>query len=93
MALPSTVLAVEDAVAWATRWVKLRASAFLSGTATILGNPKVWIGQVHNFQGLAPTHAGLWELLGTRHVLNAQGYTVALDLSRILLDATEPEEG
>lgn len=93
LALPSTVVTVEDAVDWATRWIKLRAAAFLTGTATVLGNPKVWIGQVHNFEGLAPTHAGLWEVLGARHVFTAQGYTTSMDLARILEEAAEPEEG
>ena len=92
MALPSTIVDVEGAADWATRWVKLRAAAFLTGRATILGNPLVWAGQVHDFQGLAPHHVGLWEVMAAKHVLNGQGYTVALDLARVLEDANEPEE-
>lgn len=92
LSLPSTVVTVEDAVDWATRWIKLRAAAFLTGDATILGHPAVWVGQVHTFQGLAPTHAGLWEILGCRHVFNASGYTTSLELGRVLEDAAEPEE-
>lgn len=92
IALPSTVITVEDAVDWATRWVKLRAQAFLTGEAVILGNPSVWIGQVHTFQGLAPSHVGFWEVLGCRHTFDGNGYTTALELGRILEDAAEPEE-
>jgi phage protein D len=92
LALPSTVLTVEDAVAWATRWIRLRASAFLTGEATILGHPSVWVGQVHSFAGLAPTHSGLWEVLACRHTFTAAGYTTSMDLGRILEDAGEPEE-
>lgn len=87
-----TVTTVEEATAWATRWVKLRAMAFLTGSATILGNPKVWAGQVHTFQGLAPTHTGLWEVLGARHTFTASGYAVSMDLARVLEDSAEPEE-
>jgi len=92
LALPSTVVTVEDAVDYATRWAKLRWAAFQTGEATILGHPKVWIGQVHNFDGLAPIHVGLWEVLGARHTFTAQGYTTSLDVARVLEDQAEPEE-
>jgi len=92
LALPSTVDTVEDAIRWATRWINLRNAAFLTGEATILGHPDVWTGQVHRFQGLAEIHVGLWELLTARHRFGPGGYTVSLDLGRVLEDQSEPEE-
>lgn len=90
--LPATVATVDDAVVWAQRWVALRARAFLTGDATVLGDPALWVGQIHNFIGLAPTHEGLWEVTACRHDLGSGGYRTHLGLARVLTDQTEPTE-
>lgn len=83
---------VDEAVAYGTRWIKARNQAFLTGRGTLTGNPKVWIRQVHNLQGMAEIHNGLWYFTGVKHVFSASGYTTAFDCDRVLEDSTPPTE-
>lgn len=88
-----SVTTVEEAKAWATRWIKLRNAAFLTARASTVGIPELWCGQIHRISGVAPTHAGLWEILRVSHRFSASGYTCDMDLARVLGDAAEPAEG
>lgn len=88
-----SVTTVEDAKAWATRWIKLRNQAFMVARASTVGIPSLWTGQVHRVKGVASTHAGLWEVRRVRHQLTGQGYTCDLDLDRVLDRSAEPSEG
>lgn len=83
----------DQAVAFGRAWLTTRNRAAMTGRATVLGDQSLWIGQVHDFQGLAETHNGLWEVTGCRHVLDSSGYTVELDVARVLEDMPEPTEG
>ena len=83
----------DQAVAFGREWLATRNRAAVTGRATVLGDQSLWIGQVHDFQGLAETHNGLWEVTGCRHVMDDKGYTVELDVARVLEDMPEPTEG
>lgn len=83
---------VEDAIAWATRWIKTRNAAFLEGRASTLGIPTLWPGQVIGIEGVAESHAGLWHLTGVQHQIDGSGYRCNLDLERVLQEAAEPSE-
>lgn len=83
----------DDAVAWATRWLKTRNQAFMVARAKTIGYEQLWTGQIHRFEGLAPHHAGLWEVLQVTHEMSAEGYTCDLDLARVLEEAAAPTEG
>ena len=88
-----TVETEEDASAFAEKWIRTRNQAFMIARARIKGNASVWVGQVHDFQGLAPHHNGLWEVLGVRHIMNGSGYHCDLDLARVITeDAEQPAE-
>ncbi len=84
---------VEDAVAWATRWIDTRNRAFLVANATTLGIPTLWPGQVHQVDGVADSHAGLWHVSGVKHAISGSGYRCDLALERVLVDAAQPTEG
>ena len=88
-----TVETDEDASAFAEKWIRTRNQAFMVARARIKGNAAVWVGQVHDFQGLAVTHNGLWEVQGCKHIMNSSGYHCDLDLARVILeDAEQPAE-
>jgi phage protein D len=88
-----SVTTTEEAKAWATRWIKLRNTAFLAARGTTVGIPSLWCGQVHRISGVAPTHAGLWEVLRVAHRFGSSGYTCDLDFARVLDESAEPTEG
>lgn len=87
-----TVQNATDAVAWAKRWITTRNQAFLIARAATVGWPRVWVGQIHEFVGLAPVHDGLWFVEAVRHRWDGQGYRLDLDLSRVLDEAAPPRE-
>lgn len=82
----------EDAVAWAERWFATRRRAFMTGRASLLAYPKLWPGQFHRFEGLAPEHNGLWEFLEVVHRFDASGYQAEASVAYVLEDAAEPDE-
>ena len=87
-----TITTTEDARDYAARWFRTRQRAFQEGNARLIGDPRVWIGEVHRFEGLAPTDEGLWETQEVSHVFNDSGYRTDLVLSRVLEEAAEPRE-
>lgn len=81
----------DDAVRWAERWFETRRRAFMTGRASLLAYPKLWIGDFHRFAGLAPEHEGIWEFLGVTHKFDGSGYQVAADVAYVLEEAAEPD--
>lgn len=89
----STIDTYDGAIEFAERWIRTRNEAFMTARATIKGNARVWVGQIHLFEGLMAQHNGYWEVLGCRHMMSARGYTVDLDLARVISDdAARPQE-
>lgn len=87
------VQTTDDAVSWASRWLRTRNQAFMVARAKTIGYELLWTGQIHRFEGLAPHHAGLWEVLQVTHEISSEGYTCDLDLARVLEEAATPTEG
>ena len=58
-----------------------------------MGIPSLWVGQVHRVGGVAPTHAGLWEIKRVAHRFGSSGYTCDVDFDRVLDESAEPAEG
>lgn len=82
----------ESAVAWAERWFETRRRAFMTGRASLLAYPKLWPGQFHWFDGLAPEHNGLWEFLDVTHRFDASGYTQDATVAYVLDEAAAPDQ-
>lgn len=82
----------EDAVSWGTRWLRTRNQAFMVARATVVGYENLWVGQIHEFRGLAEPHNGKWEVLQCTHKFGDQGYVCDLDLARVLEQAAAPTE-
>lgn len=85
-----TVDTTESAASFARRWIATRNRAYATARATVTGDPRIWIGQVHTFDGLAPAHTGLWEVVRAVHRMQTgSGYVVDLDLVRVLEETPE----
>ncbi len=82
---------VDGARAYARRWIADRRRAFMRARAEVLGDPRIRLGSVHRVSGVAPTHAGLWEVEAVTHQIGTE-YRCDLDLSRVLESAREPYE-
>ena len=81
----------DGARAYARRWIADRRRAFMRARAEVLGDPRIRLGSVHRVSGVAPVHAGLWEVEAVTHQIDDQ-YRCDLDLSRVLESAREPYE-
>lgn len=86
------VLTVDGARAYARRWIESRRRAFMIARAEVIGDPRIALGSVHTVDGVAPPHAGLWEVEAVTHEISGSSYTCQLDLSRVLESAREPYE-
>lgn len=83
----------EDALAYAERWLRTRQLAFQTADATTVGYEALWVGQVHRYEGLAPHHDGLYEVLDCTHTWDGSGYRCRHMLRRVLEEAQAPVEG
>lgn len=92
VAAEGEVLTVDGARAYARRWIESRRRAFMVARAEVIGDPRIVLGSVHTIEGVAPTHAGLWEVEGVTHEIDGDAYICQLDLSRVLESAREPYE-
>lgn len=75
-----------EAVAFAKAWVSTRNLAFLTARAKVVGVPEVWPNTIHDFAGLAKHHAGLYLVDRAAHSIDASGYSLDLDLSRVVVE-------
>ncbi len=83
---------VDQAVAWATAWITTRNQAFLTARSAGPGVAKLYPGQIHTVEGVAPVHVGRWECLGARHTISSSGYQSRADWGRVLEGAPAPAE-
>lgn len=74
----------EDALSFARGWIETRNLAFLTARATTIGTPHVWAGDIIQIGGVAPVHEGLWLVDHVKHVVGTGGYTLDMDLSRVV---------
>lgn len=87
------VTSADQAVAFGTAWLRTLNAAAMTGRGTLVGDQSVWVGQVHDYQGLADTHNGKWEVVGCKHTIDGSGYRTDVDVVRVLEDMAEPTEG
>ena len=80
----SVVRTTSDAEEFARRWLRTRNLAFFVARAEVIGDPRVWVGQIHRFEGLADNHEGLYEVTAARHRISVSGYYILLDLTRVI---------
>jgi phage protein D len=83
---------VEDLAAWAKRWLVQRNAAFMQARGKVAGWEKLWVAQIHKFDGLASEHSGLWEVKSVTHSFDASGYWCDVDVDRVLEEANPPTE-
>lgn len=88
-----SVQTTDDAVAWAQRWFETRQRAYMTARATMIGYHRLWVGQIHKIEGVAPKHEGHWEFLGVTHSFGDNGYTCGADLAYVLQEAAAPVQG
>ena len=83
----------DSAIAFANRWFRTRLQAFSVARARTVGFERLWVAQLHRFEGLPAMFAGLYEVLGCKHVFDSNGYRCELDLARVVEeDAEQPQE-
>jgi phage protein D len=85
--ISTTIDSLEGAREYASRWLATRNAAFLTASATVVGFERLWVGQIHRFEGLAAHHAGLYEVQECGHRVDAGGYFCRLELARVVESA------
>ncbi len=87
-----TIDTTESARSYAERWLRLRSQAFMTARAKLRGTPGLWVGQIHDIDGVPDLYAGPWEVVGVQHTIDGSGYHTTAQLDRVLTEPAEPTE-